>query len=145
MSVEPRFGAEQRVLLACPGSLSVLRPTLEGCRAAWPEAHLTLLVPAAEREDVPGWAANVLAPQTLWTPDLPGQLRTGRFDAAVILTAPGDSPHGLGYLCALAGIPLRAGVSAEFGGQALTSWVKPRGADPARDLLNHLLSPTERS
>lgn len=141
-SAEPRFGVGQRVLLACTGSLSTLRPTLEDCRAAWPEASLTLLVPASEQDDAPGWAADLLAPETFWTPDLIGRL--GGFDAAVILTAPGDSPHGLGYLCALAGIPVRAGVSGEFGGQALTDWVKPRGPHPAADLLPHLLSP-ERS
>lgn len=143
MSVEGRFGAGQRVLLACTGSLATLRPALEDCRAAWPEASLTLLVPAGERENVPDWAADLLAPETFWTPDLIARL--GGFGAAVILTAPGDSPHGLGYLCALAGIPVRAGVSEEFGGQALTDWVKPRGSHPAADLLAHLLSPLERS
>ncbi|GAA5534257.1 hypothetical protein [Deinococcus aluminii] len=131
MSAEARFGAGQRVLLACAGDVPALRPALEACRAAWPQAHLALLVPAAERDAAPDWAAEVLAPTTFWTPELPERLRAGRFDAAVILTAPGDSPHGLGYLCALAGIPERAGVSDEFGGQALTHWVRPGQADSA--------------
>lgn len=145
MSTEALFGAGHRVLLACTGDLATLRPALETCRAAWPEAHLRLLVPAAERNAVPTWAEDVLAPETFWTADLPERLRAEQLDAALILTAPGDSPHGLGYLCALAGIPVRAGVSGEFGGQALTYWLKPGNADPASILLTDLLTTTERS
>jgi hypothetical protein len=47
-------------------------------------------------------------------------LRQQRFAAALILTAPGQSPYTLGYLCYLAGIPIRVGRSQEFGGQVLT-------------------------
>lgn len=47
-------------------------------------------------------------------------LRQQRFAAAIILTAPGQSPYTLGYLCYLAGIPIRVGRSREFGGQVLT-------------------------
>lgn len=47
-------------------------------------------------------------------------LRQQRFAAALILTAPGQSPYTLGYLCYLAGIPIRIGRSQEFGGQVLT-------------------------
>ncbi|EYB69152.1 hypothetical protein DEIPH_ctg011orf0136 [Deinococcus phoenicis] len=135
----------QRVLLACTGDLTALRPALEECRAAWPDAHFTLLIPAGEGGHLPGWAASVMAPGTFWTPDLLDRLRAGRFDAALILTAPGDSPHGLGYLCALAGIPVRAGVSGEFGGQTLTRWLKPARSgpgtpDPASTLLTGLFS-----
>lgn len=108
----------QRVLLACTEEVSALRPALEAYRAALPQAHLTLLVPAGQQNAAPGWASEVLAPATFWTPDLPERLRAGRFGAALILTVPGDSPHGLGYLGALAGIPVRAGVSGEFGGRA---------------------------
>jgi hypothetical protein len=47
-------------------------------------------------------------------------LRQKRFTAAVILTGAGQSPYTLGYLCYLAGIPIRVGRSREFGGQVLT-------------------------
>ncbi|MEF2277450.1 hypothetical protein V3W47_04005 [Deinococcus sp. YIM 134068] len=137
MSVE----LKGQVLLACTRNVAALRPQLDGCRAAWPDAHLSLLVPSSEREAVPSWAAEVLAPESFWTPRLLDTLRAGNFAAAVLLTTPGDSPHGLGYLCALAGIPWTAGVSAEFGGQTLTHWVKPGGADPAPAPLASLLSP----
>ncbi|WP_034388905.1 hypothetical protein [Deinococcus sp. YIM 77859] len=125
----------QRVLLACTGDLTALRPTLRACRATWPRAELTLLVPAPERHNVPEWAAGVLAPETFWTAELPPLLHAARFDAALILGQPGDSPHGLGYLCALAGIPVRVGVSAEFGGQTLTHWIKA-GTDLLQALIH---------
>jgi hypothetical protein len=47
-------------------------------------------------------------------------LRQHQFDVAVILTPPGQSPYTLGYLCYLAGIPIRIGHSQEFGGQVLS-------------------------
>lgn len=133
--------AGARVLLACTGKVAALRPALEECRAAWPDAHLTLLVLATEREAVPGWESEVLAPGSFWTPEVLEILRAGSFDTAVILSLPGDSPHGLGYLCALAGIPGRVGVSSEFGGHSLTRWVRPGEADPAPTLLADRLTP----
>lgn len=120
-----------RVLLACTGNLPHLRPALETCRAAWPEAQFTVLAPSPERDALPDWA-QALTPESFWTSDVLERLRGGQFGAAVILTAPGDSPHGLGYLCALAGIPERAGVSREFGGQTLTRWVRET-PDPLAD------------
>ncbi|MDQ3547200.1 MAG: glycosyltransferase family 9 protein, partial [Chloroflexota bacterium] len=43
------------------------------------------------------------------------------FDAALIFTSFSQTPHTAGYVCYLAGIPLRAGESKEFGGAALTT------------------------
>jgi hypothetical protein len=54
-------------------------------------------------------------------------LRQQQCTAAIILTAPGQSPYTLGYLCYLAGIPLRLGNSQEFGGQVLTHSWPPEG------------------
>ncbi|NJO04124.1 MAG: glycosyltransferase family 9 protein [Chloroflexaceae bacterium] len=45
-----------------------------------------------------------------------GQVRQEYFDIALILTGAGRSPYALAYLCYLAGIPVRVGLSAEFGG-----------------------------
>ncbi|MBE9159300.1 hypothetical protein IQ265_21055 [Nodosilinea sp. LEGE 06152] len=56
-------------------------------------------------------------------------LRQQQFDAAVIFTAPGQSPYTLGYLCYLAGIPIRIGQSCEFGGQVLSHCSPPVGGD----------------
>jgi ADP-heptose:LPS heptosyltransferase len=46
------------------------------------------------------------------------------FDAALIFTSFSQNPHVPGYVCYLAGIPLRAGESKEFGGSALTDDLK---------------------
>lgn len=55
---------------------------------------------------------------------LVAELRSLSGDAAVILTPAGQSPYSAAYLCYLAGIPVRIGCSAEFGGGVLTRWVK---------------------
>lgn len=47
-------------------------------------------------------------------------LRQQQFNASVILNGPDQSPYSLGYLCYLAGIPIRLGDSYEFGGQVLS-------------------------
>jgi ADP-heptose:LPS heptosyltransferase len=44
-----------------------------------------------------------------------------KFDAALIFTSFSQTPHTPGYACYLAGIPLRAGESKEFGGSTLTT------------------------
>lgn len=51
-------------------------------------------------------------------------LRYG-FDAAFICAGEGQSPYPLAYICYLAGIPVRVGFSAEFGGGLLSAWLKP--------------------
>src|SRR5438105_15286088 len=52
-----------------------------------------------------------------------------KFDAALIFTSFSQTPHVPGYLCYLAGIPLRAGESKEFAGGTLTTEL--RGAPDA--------------
>src|SRR3712207_3216226 len=47
-----------------------------------------------------------------------------QFDAALIFTSFSQTPHVPGYVCYLAGIPLRAGESKEFGGATLTTELK---------------------
>ncbi|MBL1178639.1 glycosyltransferase family 9 protein [Pantanalinema sp. GBBB05] len=47
------------------------------------------------------------------------------YDAAIVFTAPGQSPYALAYYCYLAGIPLRLGQSQEFGGGVLSHAVQP--------------------
>jgi ADP-heptose:LPS heptosyltransferase len=52
-------------------------------------------------------------------------LRPRQFDATVIFTSFAQSPFPPAYICYLAGIPIRLGQSKEFGGLALSQWVKP--------------------
>lgn len=51
------------------------------------------------------------------------------FDAALLLLEPGQSPHGLGYLLYLAGVPVRVGRSGEFGGSALSTCLPADASD----------------
>ncbi len=51
-------------------------------------------------------------------------LKSEQFDAAILL-GHGQSPYPLGYLCYLAEIPIRVGMSQEFGGGVLSHWVNP--------------------
>jgi len=51
-------------------------------------------------------------------------LRDRKFDAAIIFTSFSQTPHAAGYLCYLAGIPLRLGESKEWGGGVLSTEVK---------------------
>jgi len=58
-------------------------------------------------------------------------VRRGDFQAAIVFTRPGESPWLLAYTCYLAGVPLRAGQSVEFGGAVLSHPIRPPddGAD----------------
>ncbi|MGF1515267.1 MAG: hypothetical protein ACFB5Z_16425 [Elainellaceae cyanobacterium] len=53
------------------------------------------------------------------------QLQRHSFDAAIVLAAPNKSPYVAGYLCYLAGIPIRIGQSREFGGGVLSLTLPP--------------------
>lgn len=53
------------------------------------------------------------------------QLSRSKFDAAIILTLPYQSPYVRAYLCYIAGIPIRIGQSYEFGGGVLSHCVQP--------------------
>lgn len=57
--------------------------------------------------------------------DIIETLRLSFFDAAIIFTASFQSPYAAGYLCYLAGIPIRIGQSREFGGGVLSYGVTP--------------------
>jgi ADP-heptose:LPS heptosyltransferase len=52
-------------------------------------------------------------------------IRAQQFDAAIIFTSEGRSPHALAYICYLAGVTIRLGQSQEFGGSILSHCVKP--------------------
>lgn len=57
--------------------------------------------------------------------DLIQILKARSFDAAIVFTAPQQSPYLVAYCCYLASIPIRVGQSCEFGGGVLFHCVKP--------------------
>lgn len=127
------------------GDLVMLGPALRAIKRRLPHCHLTLMVTRAGHKVVPmlPWVDDVVLHRPVWQEIAagngfhPGQdkrlaarLRACGFDAAVIFTSFSQSPYPPAYLSYLAGIPLRLGMSREFGGQVLTHWIRP----PADDL-----------
>lgn len=107
----------------------VVLPAVAWLRAALPQATVTVVgcTPAWESpQGVNG--ALPLGLQLGTTTDLPGavgKLQSHAFEAAILFTAPGQSPYTLAYLCYLAGIPVRIGQSREFGGGVLSHCFSP--------------------
>ena len=66
-----------------------------------------------------------------------GKLSSNAFDAAVMLTTPGQSPYSIAYLCYLAAIPVRIGQSQEFGGGVLSHCIPPL-LEPVSSIDYHL-------
>jgi ADP-heptose:LPS heptosyltransferase len=120
------------------GDVLATGPALRALRRAAPSAALHLLAaPAgAAAADLLPEVDAVLVHSPTWqlagpapAPDpaaelaLVQRLRDGAYDAAVVLTSFSQSPWPAAYACLLAGIPLRVGLSKEFGGALLTHWV----------------------
>lgn len=117
------------------GDVVMLGPALRAVKARAPDARITLLAtPAGEAAAVLlPWVDDVIVWEPVWQALTPPPLNPGRevelvqilaeisFDAALIFTSFSQTPHVPGYLCLLAGIPLRAGESKEFGGATLTT------------------------
>ena len=118
------------------GDVVMLGPALWAVKEASPSARLTLLASPAGATAAPllPWLDDVLVWRPVWQ-DVGGRLpfdparereliallAARGFDAALIFTSFSQSPHAPGYVCYLAGIPLRAGESKEFGGATLTT------------------------
>lgn len=116
------------------GDVIMLGPALRAVRETVPATRLTLLASPAGAAAAPllPWLDRVITWRASWqdlgrlpfSPErelaLIAQLRAQAFDAALIFTSFSQSPHAPGYACYLAGIPLRAGESKEFGGAILT-------------------------
>jgi ADP-heptose:LPS heptosyltransferase len=118
------------------GDVIMLGPALRAVKQATPEARLTLLASPAGAGAAPllPWIDDVIVWRSVWQDahgrvpfeparerDLIERLTSRRFDAALIFTSFSQTPHAPGYVCYLAGIPLRAGESKEFGGGVLTT------------------------
>jgi ADP-heptose:LPS heptosyltransferase len=117
------------------GDVIMLGPALRAIKTASPGSQITLLASPAGAKAAPllPWIDTVLVWRSIWQdlgqlPFEPAreieliQLITERsFDAALIFSSFSQTPHVAGYVCYLAGIPLRAGESKEFGGGTLST------------------------
>ncbi len=116
------------------GDVIMAGPALRAIKANLPEARMTLMASpsGAQAAELLPWVDDVLPWRVLWQDlgkldfnparewDLVTALRECHFDAAIIFTSFSQTPHPAGFICDLAGIPLRLGESKETGG-ALTT------------------------
>ncbi len=139
-----------RLLAACPGGAETLTPALPALHQlhqALPNARISLWTTtgAAPIAEELSWLHELLASPAAWTGTLlplTAALEKRRFDAAIIFTAPHESPYATAYTCYLAGIPIRAGQSSEFGGSILSPWIHPTHTTTLQDHYQHLLQAT---
>lgn len=118
------------------GDVIMLGPALRAIKDTSPQTRLTLLASraGASAATLLPWIDGVITWRPIWqdihgaVPDDPAYerelielLAAHHFDAALIFTSFSQTPHIPGYVCLLAGIPLRAGESKEFGGRVLTT------------------------
>lgn len=118
------------------GDVIMLGPALRAVKETLPHARLTLLASPGGATAVPllPWVDDVITWRVVWQDvggripfdparerELIDMLAERKFDAALIFTSFSQTPHTPGYACYLAGIPLRAGESKEFGGSTLTT------------------------
>ena len=118
------------------GDVVMLGPALRAVKRTSPGTRITLLTSPAGAQVAPllPEVDDVIVWRAIWQdvgnrmpldPDreleLVRLLAERSFDAALIFTSFSQNPHVPGYVCYLAGIPLRAGESKEFGGSALTA------------------------
>jgi len=130
-----------RILVVRPdnlGDVLLAGPALRALAAAAPGASLHLLASSGGAAVAPllPEVADVLVVEPVWQ-DASGALPLDpareqrlvaevagrRYDAAVVLTSFSQSPWPAAYVCYLAGVPIRVGMSGEFGGSLLTHWV----------------------
>jgi ADP-heptose:LPS heptosyltransferase len=117
------------------GDVVMLGPALRAIKTTSRECQITLLAsPAgAMAAALLPWLDSVLVWRSIWQDlgklpfdparenDLIQLIAERSFDAAVIFTSFSQTPHVAAYVCYLAGIPLRAGESKEFGGGTLST------------------------
>ncbi|RJK95517.1 glycosyltransferase family 9 protein [Vallicoccus soli] len=137
-------------------------PALRALRAAAPRARLDLMAAPAGAavapllpevdgtlEHSPSWQlAGRVSPDPAEELRLVARVREGAYDAAVVLTSFTQSPWPTAFVLHLAGVPVRAGMSKEFGGALLTHWAASpddglHQVDRALHLLDRLGVPAQ--
>lgn len=112
-------------------------PALQAIKETLPQSRITLMASpgGSQAADLLPWVDDVLPVRSLWQDlgklpfdperewDLIKTVRDRHFDAAIIFTSFSQTPHAAGYLCYLAGIPLRVGESKEWGGSVFSTEV----------------------
>lgn len=125
------------------GDVVMLGPALRAIKETAPHVRLTLLASPAGATAAPllPWVDDLITWRALWQDlghlpfdparewELIAQLTSYHFDGALIFTSFSQTPHTPAYVCYLAGIPLRAGESKEFGGSVLTTTLTPAPDD----------------
>jgi len=121
------------------GDVVMLGPALRAVKETSPQARVTLLGTPGGSTAAPllPWIDDVMTWRPIWQDvggrmafdptrerELIDMLAKRNFDAALIFTSFSQTPHTPGYVCYLAGIPLRAGDSNEFGGSTLSTQVQ---------------------
>lgn len=152
----PLAGA-RRVLVARldnAGDVVLAGPTIRAIHEAVPGARITLLSSpvGADVASLLPWVSETIVLRAVWQ-DVGGhlpfdparelafveRLREGGFDAAVILTSFSQTPYPAAYACYLAGIPVRIGHSALFGGAVLSHPVPGPAPEHQAERNLHLL------
>lgn len=122
-----------RLLVVWVGEeITEFRPALQALRSGLPNRAITLLtsVTPAQIQALLPLVNNVLE-HTAYLKDATAQIKLvktlsdSQFNAAIIFSNNGQSPYPFAYLCYLAGIAIRIGLSPEFGGGVLSHCVKP--------------------
>jgi ADP-heptose:LPS heptosyltransferase len=140
------------------GDIIMLGPALRALKESAPDARITLLAsPAgATGARLLPWVDDVLVWRAVWQDlghlefdparelELIEVLRRRQFDAALIFTSFSQTPHVPGYVCYLAGIPLRAGESKEFGGASLSTELRVSADDDSLHQVERNLRLVER-
>ncbi len=119
------------------GDVIMTSPALRAIKENLPECRITLIASpsGAQAAALLPWVDEVIPWRVLWQDlgqldfaparewELVQTLHDHNFDAAIVFTSFSQSPHPAGFLCYLAGIPLRLGESKEVGGGVLTTEV----------------------
>lgn len=125
------------------GDVVMLGPALRAVKESSPGARITLLASPAGSQAAAllPWVDDVIVWRAVWQDlgslpfeparelELVRLLAERQFDAALVFSSFSQTPHTPAYVCYLAGIPLRAGESKEFGGSVLSTALSPAPDD----------------